>query len=295
MLGGRLSSGGHRADSLHQIATRTKGDALFRGIEIIILTPSPRKGQAKAETHKSVLKLIHILPKVDDTTRFIRIPRRTNYQYGNAPQILPHQAAMMKTKTPSFPQQSIDVLLSPRRERIEQAQSDLEIDGVISSSQLRRYYGLEPVDLAGRLLTVALIRPVASRPALEVQQTLVVSGAEIARLNDTDLNHKLTLTETRLMLGIEADPEVWQVNPKPSLKLNQPDGVWISEGQRVAIEADTGQYHMRIVDQKLDSFAQQGYASTIWGTGSEGRAKNIEKKLGSRYKVSFVRPSWWAA
>lgn len=102
VLGGKLSGGGHAAQSLHDIATRTKGDALFRKIEII-LTPSPCKGQTKAETHKSVLTLRHILPKVDDTTRFTRIPRRTNFPYGNAPEILPHQAAVMKTRTPSFP------------------------------------------------------------------------------------------------------------------------------------------------------------------------------------------------
>lgn len=293
VLGGKLSGGGHGADSLGQIATRTKGDALFRKIDIIILTPSPRKGQAKAETHKSMLKLIHVLPRLDDTTRFIRIPKRVNSPYGNAPEILPKQALIMAARPDPLPQKYINVLLLPLKERVKQVQSDLDIDGVISAHQLHRYYGLEPLDLTGRLLTVALIRPVRSRQALEVQQTLVVSGTELTHLNDNELNHRLTLTEMRLMLGIEARKEVWEIDGRGTLKLNQPDAIWHSDGQRVAIEADTGQYDMRVVEQKLDSFNQQGYAKTAWGTGAQKRADSIASTLGSRYKVECLNPTWW--
>lgn len=171
------------------------------------------------------------------------------------------------------------MLLLPRRERIEQAQSDLEIDGVISSYQLRRYHGLEPLDLTGRLLTVALIRPVASRPALEVQQTLVVSGAEIAQLGDTELNHKLTLTEMRTMLGVEADAAVWKVDPKPRLKLNQPDGVWISGGQRVAVEADTGQYHRRIVEQNSTRLPSKDTHQPSGGPAQKAGQRTLRRNL----------------
>lgn len=294
VLGGKLSGGGHAAHSLHDIATRTKGDALFRRIEIIILTPSPRKGQTKAETHKSVLTLRHILPKVDDTTRFTRIPRRLS-PYGNVPELLPKQATLVAARANPIPKQSISVLLLPHSERVKQAQLDIEIDGVISAFQLRRYYGLEPLDLEGRLITAALIRPLRSRAAFEVQQSLVVSGAEMARLSDNELNHRLTITEMRLSVGIAAQRAIWQVDAKPSLKLNQPDCVWISGDERAAVEADTGQYHMRVVEKKLESFAQQGYTLTVWGTGSKRRATGIKEKLGDKYRIEFLQPSWWEA
>ncbi len=296
LVGGKLSGGGYSADALAQIASKTKADALYREIDVIIFTPAPRKGQVLAQKHSSMMTLIHALPRADDTQRWTRISRQpTGHRHGNTPSLLPHQAEVLRGRgSRSLPESTLALLQQPRTERVRQAQADLDIDGVISAYQLRRSYGLEPIDLTGRLMTVALIRPVKSRGAVEVQQTLVVSGVDMARLSDNDLNHRLTLTETRLNLGIPADPAVWEVDPRSVLKLNQPDAVWVKpNGMRVAIEADTGQYAMRTVEQKLDSFLQQGYVGTVWSAASEGRGAGIEARFGRPYETNTHTAKWW--
>ena len=202
LAGGKLTGGGYAPEALAHIATQTKADALHRGIDIVIFTPSPRKGQARAEVHKSVMRLIHALPKFDDTGRFTRISRPLEtFPHGNAPDVLPHHVQIMRARKNPLPDVTLRLLQQPRNQRIAQAVLGLKVDGVLSSSQLCRYYGLHPSDLLGRHSTIALIRPIPSRFALEFQQTLVVHDDEMARRDDADLNHRLTLAEMRLSLG----------------------------------------------------------------------------------------------
>ncbi|GGL79061.1 hypothetical protein GCM10010840_16160 [Deinococcus aerolatus] len=296
LVGGKFSGGGYTAEALAHIATQTKADALYRKIDVIIFTPSPRKGQARAETHRSVMTLIHALPRADDTTRFTRIPRSLEtYPHGNTPHLLPHQVEVLRARRSPLPDATLALLQQPLSARLAQARVDLNVDGVLSSSQPRRYYGLLPSDLTGRLSTVALMRPIGGRYALEVQRTLVVTD-DMAALGDTDLNHRLTLAGMRLMLGVPADPARWKVDPRSLLKLNQPDAVWVSDaGTRHAVEADTGDYSGRLVERKLDSFIQQGYLSTLWGTPSAQRSSNLQRQFGHEYRVDWVHPAWWSA
>lgn len=207
--------------ALAHIASQTRGVALYRGIDILIFTPSPRKGQARAETHKSAMTLIHALPRLDSITRFstIRTPLET-HPYGITPDIFPHQAETLRGRKNPLPEVTLQLPQQVRIVRIAQARADLKVDGVLSSAQLQRYYRLKPANLTGELFTVAQMRPIGGRYALEVQQILVVSGAAMARREDAELNHRLTLAEMRLSLGIPADPGCWQVDPRNILKFN---------------------------------------------------------------------------
>ncbi|MBB5293388.1 hypothetical protein E5F05_00535 (plasmid) [Deinococcus metallilatus] len=193
-----------------------------------------------------------------------------------------------------IPDLTLDILQMNRKDRIEQAQAAIEVDQVLSEAQLARYYGLGPADLTGRLVTQAILRPSKNRSAHEVQQRVVVADRRVARLDDSNLNHRLTTAQMRLDLGIAADPERWRVEQRNALKLEVPDAIHITgDGERWAIEADTGQYNMPTILRKLQAFKDQEYAEIIWGTPSSVRVKNLTQKIGRDLRPTLKLTQWW--
>ncbi|GAA5534126.1 replication-relaxation family protein [Deinococcus aluminii] len=294
LLAGKLSGGGYSVDGIERLMRQVKSTALSRNLLFVILTPHARRGQQRAQVHSSALRLIHHLPRVDGS-KFTRFNPVSGHKKDPDPgPILTPAGAQKQRERGVIPDLTLDILQLSRKDRIEHAQAAIEVDQVLAEAQLARYYGLSPADLTGRLVTQAILRPSKNRSAHEVQQRVVVADRQVARLDDSNLNHRLTTAQMRLDLGIKADPERWHVEQRNALKLEVPDTIYITgDGERWAIEADTGQYNMPTILRKLQAFKDQEYAEIIWGTPSSVRVKNLTQKIAHDLRPTLKLTQWW--
>jgi len=62
LVGGTMSGGGFSRTSIERIITRLKSSALAYNFRVILFTPSPTRGRGLAQTHSSILTVLHHLP-----------------------------------------------------------------------------------------------------------------------------------------------------------------------------------------------------------------------------------------
>lgn len=294
LLAGKLTGGGYSPKGIEDLMRRVKSTALAHNLLFVILTPHPRRGQSKVETHSSALRLVHHLPRVDGSKRSRFNPVVGHAKAPDPGPILTSAGATKQRQRGVIPDLTLDILQLSRKDRIERAQAAIEVDRALSEAQLTKYYGLSPADLSGRLVTQAILRPSKNRPGHEVQQRIVIADKQVAKLDDSNLNHRLTTAQIRHDLGFPADLKRWIVEARNRLHFEDPDAVCITDdGERWAIEADTGHYQMPTILRKLQAFRDQGYAETIWGTPSSVRVRNLTKKIERDLRPTLRLTEWW--
>ncbi|MCD0176746.1 replication-relaxation family protein [Deinococcus sp. 14RED07] len=193
-----------------------------------------------------------------------------------------------------------------RGQRIREA---LLVDGVLTRSQLERYFGADDEDLDGLHLVTHVIEPVHMRSTL-VETTFVGLSPQSVRARPSILAHAVGTAQGRLQCVI--DPQNWQsVVDAPSDDAIAPDAVFTTAtGQRVAVEYDRGTYSASKVVAKLTDFAAH-YDGTLWmvpppvytRSGAEpqrNRRAFLQAMIASRPELARVRKpihimlaKWW--
>lgn len=155
----------------------------------------------------------------------------------------------------------IPEVVAARSERRARIVAALGVDGVLTRSQLARYYGADQEDLDGLHQASHLIEPVHMRSTL-VQTTFVGLTRLAVASRPTVLAHAVGTAQGRLQCMIS--PEHWTPMRETAEDTIAPDAVFVTpSGQRVAVEYDRGTYTSKKVVAKLSAFAAQ-YDGTIW-------------------------------
>jgi len=296
LLTGHMRGGGYSRQALESLTARFKSTALFRNFDIVVLTPSPTRGRDFAETQRSFLKLVTVLPKSlvngEAATRVKVVPALPNVERDDRPYL--GTAYLEDPLFQALPDITKKVLALSRSDRIGEARKALECDAAISSVQLKRYFGLSVTDLEGVPYVETIIRPAKGMMANEVQATFLTSTRQIANGDDASLAHRCGAAQVRYMLGVTSDPDVWQAEVRGHLSYENPDAVYTpQQGQRIAIEFDAGQYNAKDIRRKLDTFQDRGFAGTIWAVTSSVRRRNLTRKIGARLAHDVMLANWW--
>ncbi|AZI45220.1 hypothetical protein EHF33_20130 (plasmid) [Deinococcus psychrotolerans] len=297
LLTGHLRSGGYSRQALDSLSVRFKSTALFHNFYIVVLTPSPRRGRDYAERQKSFLKLIHVLPQstVDGqtATRVKTVPAR----HGFEPDDRPYYADAAWIENPHFqslPDITKRVLSLSRTDRIGEARRALECDAAMSGTQLKKYFGLDVVDLEGVRYVDTIIRPAKRSMANEINTTFLTWTRQIANGDDTALAHRCGTAEVRYMLGADSNRELWQAEARGALSYDNPDAVYVpGNGRRIAVEFDAGSYSPSVIRNKLDTFSDRGFEETIWAVTTSVRQRNLTQKIGARLQRGVLLANWW--
>lgn len=43
----------------------------------------------------------------------------------------------------------------------------------------------------------------------------------------------------------------------------------------------------------MESFEQQGFLMTLWGTPSPERSANLENQFAGKHRLELTNPTWW--
>lgn len=295
LVGGTMSGGGISRNTIERIVTRLKSSALAHNFRVILFTPSPTRGRALAETHASVFTLLHHLPGgTGQRVRLTTFASRSDEAYAG-PFLTPFVEDLVVRKHPDhFPEQTRELLKLRRADRLERFKSDLAVDRVISAEQLHRHYHLKPEDLNGVRFVEAIMHPVYSRVSLEIKTRFYLSSAALQYQDDNVLGHYAGVGEMRRVMGIRAD-DSYKLDTRRRLARDTPDAIFNSDYGPVALEYDTGAYKLRTVQSKLESFVQQGYLQTIWGTANRRRVAKIERIMQDEpgAKGQVILSEWW--
>lgn len=150
--------------------------------------------------------------------------------------------------------------------------SALDVDGVWSSGQVERW-SLEVPPSA--LVVEGYLGLTHYRKALPVR--FFVKEA-LAHLPLTLLRHLAGVAEMRLLLGVEADPDVWRVFHRQVHPVEEPDAVWFTPKGPVAVEYDVGSYSRDRVRTKAAAFATR-YVGQVWGAPVKERVETLAALL----------------
>lgn len=266
LVSGIFSGGaGLTREGMERIITRLKSLALFHNFYVVILTPGQR-GQKLAARHYSWLRVVQCSPRGKDAGRLF------------------HQQGV--ERNPGDPERP------DLAQRVQAAKESLLTDTVMSSRQLQRHFGLRPADMEGVPLVPVLVRPVHTRPGLEVATVMYLSSRRMARLQDHALTHRAGVAEMRHQLGVPAVPGLWEVEARGKLRYEEPDAVWRAASGDIAIEYDLGSYTMKAVDQKVSTFQDREFDRIVWGAASTRRAARLAQTLGPQ-GVQVLNTQWW--
>ncbi|MCD0163462.1 hypothetical protein IHN63_19410 [Deinococcus sp. 6YEL10] len=110
------------------------------------------------------------------------------------------------------------------------------------------------------------------------------------------LAHYAGTGEMRRIMNVPAD-EKFELSPRRKLARDAPDAVFHSPYGPIAFEYDTGVYLLKNVQSKFESFVQQDYLRTIWGTANHNRVPTIEKIMREEegLKGQVILSEWWRA
>lgn len=199
--------------------------------------------------------------------------------------------------------------------RLAELRKALEQAGVLSASQLRRYYGATDAELAIFPFREVHLQPVHMRQ-LQVTCRFYSTDRSLLLRRPTDLAHMVGTTEARLHLGIPA--EHWQAPRAVQGALSHlPDGqVMLGDQGTLAVEYDRGSYSYKKVIKKLTAFNLQGHRGVYWilpprtdygsASGRPSKKPNRKDQLQRRLladpsytrlglSVVFLEIQWWDA
>lgn len=296
LVGGAITGGGLSRTTTERLVTRLKSSALAHRFRVILFTPSPSRGQGLAQTHASMFTVISYLPGGGNGERLqLTVLKPGSSEEYAGPALTPMAQDLYTRQHPTlFPNQSLALLRERRIDRIEQFKADLQVDRVISAEQLRRHYFLSPNDLQNVRYVEAIMHPVYSRASLEIKTRFYLAGAALQREDDNVLAHYAGTGEMRRIMNVPAD-EKFILNKRHRLARDAPDAVFQSPYGPIAFEYDTGSYKLATVQSKFESFVQQDYLRTIWGTANHRRVPTIEKIMREEegLKGQVILSEWW--
>lgn len=272
MLTAQYGSGrGCSVEKLQNLVAAWRSEALFRGLQVVVLTPNLRRGRSIQEREQHWLRLVHCEPLKRKGGQVLyaddRDPR------GN-------ELPILRSETRHLPELSQQILSCPREERIHHAHQALAVDGVLSTQQLTRHFGLRLGDMRGVPFVSALLHPVHGRYGLEVKTRFLLRAKRMQHSHIHRLAHLAGLAEMRQQLGVHPDEEAWHIEPRSRLSYEQPDAIWHSPYGDVAIEFDTGSYSSLTIQKKRGTFKDRGFAATVWGVPSVKRQQRLKQQFG---------------
>lgn len=295
LVAGKLNGAGITTDHLRKLALQQRSSALHHRYYIVILTPSPKRARTVEAQFQAFLKIERCLPRTtnnDSISRFITIPKSQAKDHGAV--LTPTGAERnRKSKTP-LPEYTLETLMLPRKARIERAELALDCDGVLTSQQLIKHFGLTTQDLSGRLATSTILRPKGKSTATEVQTNVIIANKKLIHVPENTLAHRIGLSETRQTLSIEPDPERWVIEPGTREGYEKPDARFIDEnGEQHAVEYDAGWYSYPTIEKKLDSFQSLGYTNVIYAVATPLRGKNVYERFAAKLPNPPILAKWW--
>jgi len=153
---------------------------------------------------------------------------------------------------------------------------------------------LTPYDLKNVRYVEAIMHPVYSRISLEVKTRFYLARGSLQFQDDNVLGHYAGVGEMRRILNIPAD-DSFTLHTRRRLAKDAPDAIFRSAYGPIALEYDTGAYKLKTVASKLESFVQQGYLQTIWGTANRQRIPTVERIMQAEpgAKGQVVLSEWW--
>ncbi|UBV44444.1 hypothetical protein LAJ19_16785 (plasmid) [Deinococcus taeanensis] len=295
LVGGTMSGGGVTRTTIDRTITRLKSSALAHHFRVILFTPSPTRGRGLAQKHASMFTLLHHVPG-GTGERLKRTAFRPTFDdaYAGPASTALLEDLVVRKHPDLFPEQTLEVLRERRADRIDRFRTDLETDRVISAEQLYRHYMLHPDDLKNVPYVEAIMHPVHSRAGLEVRTRFYLTSAALQYQDDNVLGHYAGVGEMRRVMNVPAN-ESFKLDTRRRLARDTPDAIFHSLYGPIAFEYDTGVYKLRTVQSKLESFAQQGYLQTIWGTANRQRIAKVEGIMQAEpgAKGQVILSEWW--
>ncbi|WP_407542148.1 hypothetical protein Q0M94_17935 (plasmid) [Deinococcus radiomollis] len=295
LVTGSIRNGGISRQTIENVARRMRSTALFKAFNIVLLTPSSRKGHHHAHGEAAYLTLKTILPvnpAYPAVKRIKQLPA-ARIMPDNEP-YLAGEAWKSDPKFSELPDLTKMILQLNRRERIDHAVQSLECDGALTTAQLKRYYGLSLNDIVSRPYVETILRPTHGDQATEPAVTFVTATRKMANLDDTVLAHRVGTGEMRHQMGVFSEERHWKAEERELLKFEEPDAYYYDEnGQIHAIEFDTGSYTANVIDDKLSTFQDRGFTSIHWGVTTSTRKVNLTDKIRHRLGSDVLLCEWW--
>ena len=294
LIGGKLTGGGYSSLAIRDLGNRMRSSALSRNFTVVILTPSPQRGQQAAAPFRNFLKVVPLRPKTGDgSKRFNPVPKHKSPTEPGPYLTQAKIKALQAKSSPRLPDLTLEILGLTRAERIEAAHQALQKDRFISRAQLQTHFALSIYDLPGSLLSNAVLRPNKNSYGMEVSELILAANRKVARFDDGSMNHLLLTAQIRHNLGHPPD-DTWQLPGQIKRRHEEPDAVRVLEdGSMEAVEADAGEYKLTVVLRKLASFKDSGYERTHWGCISPTRVKNLTKNVDRELLPDFQTLQWW--
>lgn len=285
---------GYSWAGMQKIVTRLQSTALFRNFDVVLFSPTGR-GKRLVEQNSAFLR--QVTPPLDVggrkrlqvTTGWAEKkppggPIRTN----DARQIL----ELLNQKGHEYGMAWTNILRRPRAERVHHARQDLAFDGVMTTEQLRRRYGLKPEDLEGCPHISVALRPVHSQETNLIQTLFFLHQARHKTVHVSALSHRAHVAEMRFQLDVPADATLWSYRPEFKHGRHKPDAVWFSPEGEVAIEYDTGSYVTSLIEDKVASYRSQGYMDIVWGVASPKRQARLRRMPLEQGSVRVMLARW---
>lgn len=294
----KLSRGGISTGAIHRLAKRYRSTLAATNHDLVIITPSPRRGLQAAQGYSANVRFEHLLPQTQPGVKGRRV--WTGEDVGDLWESPPIQGAAItelqasELRHQGVPDLTLEILQLTRKERIERAHEALACDGVITEGQLRRHFKLEAEDFPRVLYVEDLAHPVHMRRSLEVRVRFYLASRKLGHSEVPQLAHRAGTGELRHLYGVRPEQceQVRQNTKNLRRHFEEPDAIWhpdpADRTRRVAVEFDTGSYPRKVIEEKREAFRKH-FEGIVWGVTSQRRQASVASLLTQR--VDLVQ--WW--
>lgn len=264
---------GTSGTTIRDLVARQRSQALSKDYAVVVLTPSPSRGQRAVAREGDWIRVVPVLPRFGASGRLQISPGWPHEPPSAGPFMSREALDLLGGDLPAISRQT---LLLPRRDRVERAVHDLAVDQVMTHTQLHRHYGLCPQDLEGVPYVEDYVLPIHSAVAQEYRMTFFLRRKRQRFWDATKLGHAAFTAETRRVLGVPADPASWSAEPRGALRYEEPDALWHRPFGDVPVEVDTGSYTMSKIGDKLQTFRDRDFLRPCWAVPSPRRARRLD-------------------
>jgi hypothetical protein len=166
----------------------------------------------------------------------------------------------------------------------QQLERALTCDLALTTSQVARFYGLQPQALepAGFTLTTHALAPTARSRDSAIRDVTFVTLKADARAGHA-MRHLVGVAEVRHRLRALAHD--WRVQEYGAIIT--PDAVWQRDSHRIAVEFDASRYALATVHEKATYF-RNAFDGQVWAVSSAERQNSLTEVLG--FTPALVRP-----
>lgn len=295
LVTGTIHNGGVGRQQVTNIARRLRSSAVYHQFDVVLLTPNPRKAHQKAAQESAFMVMKTLLPEnpgYPDVKRVKTLPGRA-IPRDDIP-FLAGESWKQDERLIALPDLTKRILRMNRSDRIDHALMSIDCDGVMTTAQLSRYYGLDLGDITDRPYIQSIVRPTHNDFRNEANVTFIATSKLIAKLDDKTLGHRAGTGEMRHLMSVSPGPRNWKAEHRESLRFEEPDAYYYDdEGQIHAIEFDTGTYTANVIDDKLTIFTDRGFKGIHWGVTSAKRQLNVTEKIRDRLGSDVLICPWW--